>query len=240
MVAIGNGVTAPQLLPVTPPQFDNQQCESKVDGEITLRFFVDGRGVPQNITFIKPLGTELDWFALKIVHADRFKPATQDGRPVVAEQTDKMKLRSCVNKAQDASGRKMYSIRLRSWPEQSFAATADPPLDTAFALETDGKDDITHLERVGGSVTRPVPLLSPQTKYTDEAKRNHITGICLLTLVVDRHGMPQQVKVIRPIGYGLDQTAMEAVNRYRFIPAMRNGVPQPVQITIEVNFNVQH
>jgi outer membrane biosynthesis protein TonB len=48
--------------------------------------------------------------------------------------------------------------------------------------------------------------------------------------------MPQNPKVLRTLDYGLDQNAVDAVMRYRFKPAMRDGEPVPVIITVEVNF----
>jgi len=55
-------------------------------------------------------------------------------------------------------------------------------------------------------------------------------------VVVDKNGMPQNPKVLRTLDYGLDQNAVDAVMRYRFKPAMRDGEPVPVIITVEVNF----
>jgi TonB family protein len=44
--------------------------------------------------------------------------------------------------------------------------------------------------------------------------------------------------VVRKLDYGLDQSALDAVRRYRFKPAMRNGEPVPTMVTIEVNFRL--
>jgi protein TonB len=48
--------------------------------------------------------------------------------------------------------------------------------------------------------------------------------------------MPQNVQVTKKLGYGLDEEAVAAVNQYRFKPAMQNGGPVPVKLTVEVNF----
>jgi protein TonB len=52
--------------------------------------------------------------------------------------------------------------------------------------------------------------------------------------------MPQNVHVERALGMGLDEKAIEAVRQYRFRPAMKNGVPVPVEIKVEVNFRLYH
>jgi periplasmic protein TonB len=59
-----------------------------------------------------------------------------------------------------------------------------------------------------------------------------------VNLVVDTHGLPQNVRVIRGVGMGLDEKAKEAVSQYRFKPAMENGHPVPVQVNVEVNFQI--
>lgn len=60
----------------------------------------------------------------------------------------------------------------------------------------------------------------------------------LLNLVVDAQGLPQNVRVVRGVGMGLDEKAIEAVKQYKFKPAMENGEPVPVQLNMEVNFKI--
>jgi TonB family protein len=88
------------------------------------------------------------------------------------------------------------------------------------------------------SFSAPVPLNSVEALFSDEARSKRISGVCFISLVVDAQGMPRNLRVIRPLGYGLDQKALEAVRKYRFKPAMRSGTPVPVMITVEVNFRL--
>jgi len=55
---------------------------------------------------------------------------------------------------------------------------------------------------------------------------------------VDDQGRPQNLKVLRSLGLGLDQKAIEAVEKWRFKPGMKDGKPVPVMATIEVNFRL--
>lgn len=93
--------------------------------------------------------------------------------------------------------------------------------------------------RVGGGISAPIPINDVEAEFSDEARRAKYQGVCLVALIVDAQGMPQNVHVIRPLGMGLDEKAIEAVRKYRFKPAMKNGkTPVPVMVTVEVNFRL--
>lgn len=94
------------------------------------------------------------------------------------------------------------------------------------------------LERVGGLVSAPVPLLTPEAEFSDEARRAKYQGEVMISLIVDAQGNPQNPRVVRPLGMGLDEKALEAVRKYKFKPAMKQGKPVPVMITIAVNFRL--
>jgi len=96
-------------------------------------------------------------------------------------------------------------------------------------------DGIYH---VGGGVSAPLVLSAVDPEYSDEARRAKFTGIVVVALVVDPSGMPQHVHVIRHLGMGLDEKAIEAVRLYRFKPAEYQGKPVPVEVNIEVNFQI--
>lgn len=93
--------------------------------------------------------------------------------------------------------------------------------------------------RVGGGITAPVPLNTVEAKYSQEARRAKYEGVCVIQMIVDTHGDPQDPRVIHGLKYGLDEKALEAVRKYRFRPAMKDGrTPVPVIITVDVNFKL--
>ena len=95
------------------------------------------------------------------------------------------------------------------------------------------------LATVGGRVSAPVPLFQPEAEFSDEARRAKYQGVCLVGLIVDAQGNPQNVHIVRALGMGLDEKAMEAVRKYKFKPAMRDGkTPVPVYVNVEVNFRL--
>ncbi|MGB9032827.1 MAG: TonB family protein, partial [Acidobacteriaceae bacterium] len=94
------------------------------------------------------------------------------------------------------------------------------------------------LYRPGGAVSVPSLVYAATPSYSEAARKAKLEGIVLLKLVVDEDGNPQNVRVVRPLGMGLDEKAIEAVRRYRFNPALKDGVPVPVEINVEVNFRL--
>jgi TonB family protein len=80
---------------------------------------------------------------------------------------------------------------------------------------------------------------SVEAEFSDEARRAKYQGVCLISLIVDAQGNPQDVRVARALGMGLDEKAIEAIRQYKFKPAMKDGkTAVPVPITIEVDFRL--
>ncbi len=92
--------------------------------------------------------------------------------------------------------------------------------------------------RVGGGVSAPRALYSPDPDYSEEARKAKYQGTVVLWVVVSPDGRPRDVKVQRSLGMGLDQKAIEAVRNWRFDPARKDGHPVAVQINVEVNFRL--
>jgi protein TonB len=94
------------------------------------------------------------------------------------------------------------------------------------------------LRKIGGGVSEPVVLYAPEPEFSEEARKAKVAGNVLVYLQVDTNGRPTHVHVIRGIGLGLDEKAVEAVRQYKFKPAMENGHPVPVEMNVEVNFQI--
>ncbi len=92
--------------------------------------------------------------------------------------------------------------------------------------------------RIGGGVSPPSVLSKVEPEYSEEARKAKWQGTVVLQLVVDEKGRPQNLKVTRSLGLGLDQKAIEAVEKWTFKPGMKDGKPVPVIATIEVNFRL--
>jgi len=92
--------------------------------------------------------------------------------------------------------------------------------------------------RVGGGVTAPVPLYRPEPEYSEEARKAKYQGTVVLYVEVDTNGRPRNLKVMRSLGLGLDEKAMEAVEKWKFRPGYKDGKPVVVAATVEVNFRL--
>jgi protein TonB len=92
--------------------------------------------------------------------------------------------------------------------------------------------------RVGGGVSAPKPIFTPDPEYSEEARKAKYQGVVVLWLVVGSDGHPREIKIARPLGMGLDEKAVEAVRTWRFEPARKDGQAVSVVMNVEVSFRL--
>jgi TonB family protein len=93
--------------------------------------------------------------------------------------------------------------------------------------------------RPGSGVEPPRLLKEVRANYTDEARRANITGEVVLEIVVRRDGSVGDIKMLRRLGSGLDQRAIDAVRQWRFAPARMKGTPVDVIVEVAVEFKLR-
>lgn len=93
--------------------------------------------------------------------------------------------------------------------------------------------------RVGGGVSPPTVLSRVEPQYSEEARKARYQGTVVLEAIVRRDGTVDIQRVVRSLGFGLDENAIQALKQWRFRPGTRNGVPVDVSLNIEVNFNLR-
>ena len=93
--------------------------------------------------------------------------------------------------------------------------------------------------RPGSGVDPPRLLKEVRADYTDLARRNNIAGEVVLEIVVRRDGSVGDVKLLKRLGSGLDQQAIDAVRQWRFAPARLKGTPVDVIVEVGVEFKLR-
>jgi len=84
----------------------------------------------------------------------------------------------------------------------------------------------------------PKPLFTPDPEYSDKARKKKCRGTVLLETVVGTDGVPRDIRVTQPQGCGLNEQAIQALQKWRFEPGTRDGKPVPVSLMIEMDFRL--
>ena len=87
-------------------------------------------------------------------------------------------------------------------------------------------------------VTRARVLFKPEPQYTEEARKNAITGVVILRVVFSRTGEVTNIRAMQSLQGGLTEKAIAAARQIRFAPATRNGQPVSMYMQLEYNFNL--
>ncbi|MEW6207706.1 MAG: TonB family protein [Acidobacteriota bacterium] len=85
----------------------------------------------------------------------------------------------------------------------------------------------------------PVALNRPRPNYTEEARKNKVSGTARVYALVGSDGIVKQVKVIRGLSDGLNEEAIRAAMQMRFRPAIRNGQAVDYWVTVDIEFNIR-
>ena len=93
--------------------------------------------------------------------------------------------------------------------------------------------------RPGSGIEAPRLLHEVKPGYTEDARQQGLEGDVILEIVVQRDGTVGDVRILQSLGDGLDQSAVEAVRRWRFEPARRLGSPVDVLVEVAVEFRLR-
>jgi TonB family protein len=118
-------------------------------------------------------------------------------------------------------------------------STTEPTSDKTTAPSDPRTIDGQPVYKPGHGVTPPTLKYRIDPEYSKEARKAKYQGTCLLWLIVDANGNPRDVKITQALGKGLDEKAIEAVEKWKFEPAKKDGQPVAVEINVEVSFHIQ-
>ena len=131
------------------------------------------------------------------------------------------------------------SVSLRK-KKGSVEVTDGPGLPWEPPAEPESSaDEIVKRIHIGKEVTKKARLGSrPQPSYTEEARRNQVTGTVVLKCVFSRNGSVTNIRVASGLPNGLTERAIDAARKIKFIPAVKDGKYVSMWIQLEYNFNL--
>jgi TonB family protein len=215
-IRVSGGVIAGQIVSKVNPVYPQEAKEQGIQGAVVLHAIIGADGTVQELVVISG-PPELQKSAIEAVKQWVYKPYLLNGDPQEVDTT------ITVN----------YSL---SNPSPSSAPQPQAENTDGDASQSGASDSGAY--NIGGSVRPPVLAYSVDPSYTEAARKAKLSGNVIVGLVVDSNGQPQNVRVARGLGNELDEKAIEAVQQYRFKPATRNGEPVPVNLKVEVNFQI--
>jgi len=81
-------------------------------------------------------------------------------------------------------------------------------------------------------------LFKPEPTYTEDARKNQVTGTVMLRVVFASNGDVVQIRAVHTLPYGLTERAIAAARQIKFVPAVKGGHPVSVFMQLEYNFNL--
>jgi TonB family protein len=119
-----------------------------------------------------------------------------------------------------------------------FKLQTDGPAQTTYQPAPDfGSDANVVVDEPGkNGVGYPKCIECPPAQFSEEARKAKFGGTVQLQVVIQADGHATNIVVVKHLGKGLDEKAVEAVRGWRFQPATRNGTPVPVILNIDVTF----
>ena len=224
-VRVSAATAAGMALSKPNPVYPAEAKAAHVQGAVILHAIISKTGTVENLQVISGNGM-LVASAIDAVSKWTYKPYLLNGRPVEVETS------ITVN----------YAL-INSEVVVGQGPAADEVVDG--------------VKQIGGGVTGPVVIYQPEPDYTQAGRKAKVQGVVTVSLIVDEHGQPQNVHIVHGLGIGPDgkpdptfkkawrkaadgmnQSAIDAVKKYVFKPAMENGRPVAVYLNVEVNFEI--
>lgn len=174
--------------------------------------------------------------------AKRFSPPAPTSPPTAAPEKHEGKAAEVASKSKTTPVaqkpvQKTADVQRAPAAKLEAKTQEQPPPAQAAAAEPPKPETPQGPLNVGGDVSPPAPLYTPAAPYTEEARRAHLQGSVVLSIVINEQGKITKVQQIsKPLGLGLDKNARETVRTWMFRPAEFRGMPVPVRINVRVNF----
>lgn len=202
------GVITPVVIERAPVEYPPETPANTVEGMTVLKLVVTEEGVATGIQVISSHGDAFDQAAVDALKRCKFDPATVNGKPVPIHIFARVRF---------------FADKRETFPRMLSHYGLGAGMGAPSARNFDQP---------------PVAIYMAPAEFSEKARKAKYQGVALVSAVIDEKGAPTDVKVVRSLGMGLDEKAIESVYKSRFRPAMKDGAPVAAQVTIEVNFRL--
>ena len=93
--------------------------------------------------------------------------------------------------------------------------------------------------RIGGEVVPPELITKVQPVYPEIARKARVQGVVIVEAIIDKQGNVTDARVLRGLPMGVSEAAAAAIQKWKYKPAMLNGRPVSVYLTVTVTFTLQ-
>lgn len=207
--SIEPGMTAPKIVQAVEAVYPEDLPVAVETVRCTLSMIVSTEGTPLFIRVAHSAGEELDSAAIYAVRQSKFQAGLREQKPVP----------------------------IRTMVQVAFTGDHAPAVPEI--LKPTGRRTV---QESGDAVVADDPprlLNRVYPEFSEEARRKKVNGTVVLSTLVTEHGTPTDVRVLRGLGYGLDEKAVEAISQYKFSPAMKDGKPIAQHVTVEISFRIR-
>jgi TonB family protein len=213
-------VIPPRPISVARPKYSKEARKKKIEGPVVLRATVTVDGNLKDITVVSgdPI---LAAAALEAVQQWRYQPSKVNGDPVEAKHD--------------------ITVTFTRDEKTAYLGPDDLSPDVPLEPPADIQGRILAGEFISAGskgVKHPTTTYAPDPEYSEKARRLKYQGTCILGVIISADGIPLSVWITRPAGEGLDEKSIEAVKRWRFQPATKDGEPVAVFLSVETTFHL--
>ena len=209
----GPEVTAPRMLRTVLALYPDGRSGKDVEGMSVFAMVIDARGIPTHLQLLHSHGDAFDQFASAAMQHSVFEPGKLDGKPVPVWIDVRVVF---------------HSDRSQAVPQVLIAERDLPPPDPEH-LEDKHHNPLSY--------TPPYPIHTVDADFADPFAKHPYVQVALVSVLVSEEGSPKEVRVVRGLGFGLDEKAAAAVWHYRFLPATNKGKPVAARRNVTVEFS---
>jgi TonB family protein len=220
----------------TEPEFSPEARQQKKEGVVTVRIVVAHDGTVQSACVDRALGYGLDEEAVNAIRSWKFTPATFNGQPLATLLLIEVDFHhSDKPEGTTPDAMKAALVSAPAAPAPEAAPSDGKPAAANSAAQASTK--ITTIA-IGKGVTPPRLIYSPAPESAEGSGSTKCSGTVTLQLVVSTEGKAENIKVLKGLGPQLDQKAIDALQQWKFEPAMKDGQRVAVEIAVEVDFHL--